>query len=406
MKASNTARAYGWVARFFHWTVAVLILAAIAVGLYADNLPEGGESQLQAIFAAYSLHKTVGMAALALVALRILWTLTQPKPRPLHPGRRLETLGAELVHWALWIGMIVMPLSGWLLHSAAPGGFARILWPFGQRLPFVPEDLALSERFAAFHEFGWWLLAGLIALHVLGALKHAIIDRDGTMSRMAGDPGRAPEPPAARPGVLPHVLAAMAALAIWVGIAFIPAGFPDMQEPAAAASVPASTPATVPEAGWAVEQGTLEIEVTQAGSAVAGQFGQWQADIAYDPESRTGRVAVSVDIASLTLGAVSDAAKGPDFLNAAAHPVATFEAEILPPPAEDQPHVAHGRLTIAGQTIETDLPFALTVQDDVAQAQGRMRVDRRDFGIGAGYADEGTVGFGVEIGFALSAKRQ
>ncbi|WP_353429771.1 YceI family protein [Paracoccus denitrificans] len=165
-------------------------------------------------------------------------------------------------------------------------------------------------------------------------------------------------------------------------------------------------PATVPEAGWAVEQGTLEIEVTQAGSAVAGQFGQWQADIVYDPESRTGRVAVSVDIASLTLGAVSDAAKGPDFLNAAAHPVATFEAEILPPPAEDQPHVAHGRLTIAGQTIETDLPFALTVQDDVAQAQGRMRVDRRDFGIGAGYADEGTVGFGVEIGFALSAKQQ
>lgn len=242
MKASNTARAYGWVARFFHWTVAVLILAAIAVGLYADNLPEGGESQLQAIFAAYSLHKTVGMAALALVALRILWTLTQPKPRPLHPGRRLETLGAELVHWALWIGMIVMPLSGWLLHSAAPGGFARILWPFGQRLPFVPEDLALSERFAAFHEFGWWLLAGLIALHVIGALKHAIIDRDGTMNRMAGDPGRAPEPPAARPGVLPHVLAAMAALAIWVGVAFIPAGSSDMQEPAAAASVPAPPP--------------------------------------------------------------------------------------------------------------------------------------------------------------------
>ncbi|WJS85514.1 cytochrome b/b6 domain-containing protein [Paracoccus sp. TOH] len=402
MKASNTARAYGWVARMFHWTVAVLILAAIAIGLYADTLPEGGESQLQAIFTAYSVHKTVGMAALALAALRILWALTQPKPRPLHPERRLESFGAEAVHWALWLGMVVMPLSGWLLHSAAPGGFARILWPFGQRLPFVPENAALSERFAAFHEFGWWLLAGLILLHVAGALKHAILDRDGTMRRMAGNPERAPEPPAAQPGLLPHVLAALVGLAIWITPAFIPAATPEAQEAPAAASAPAATAGS----DWVVEQGKLEIEVTQAGNAVTGQFGQWQADIAYNPETQTGRVTVDVDIASLTLGAVSDAAKGPDFLNAAAHPAARFEAEILPPPAEGQPHVAQGRLAIAGQTVEADLPFALTLQGDVAQAKGQMRVDRRDFGIGAGYADESTVGFGVEIGFELTAKRR
>ncbi|MEF9604779.1 YceI family protein, partial [Paracoccus sp. PXZ] len=100
------------------------------------------------------------------------------------------------------------------------------------------------------------------------------------------------------------------------------------------------------------------------------------------------------------------AAKGPDFLNAAAHPAATFEAEILPPPAAGQPHVAQGRLTVAGQTVDAGLPFELTIEGDVAQAKGRMRVDRRDFGIGAGYADESTVGFAVEIGFELSAKQQ
>ena len=48
-----------------------------------------------------------------------------------------------------WIGMVLMPLTGWLLHSAAPGGFSRILWPLGQRLPGVPENAALAERFAA-----------------------------------------------------------------------------------------------------------------------------------------------------------------------------------------------------------------------------------------------------------------
>lgn len=92
MNASNTARAYGWVARFFHWTVAALILAAIALGLYAGSLPKGGEAQLQAIFQTYSVHKTVGVTALTLAVLRILWTLTQKKPLPLHPGRRLEGL--------------------------------------------------------------------------------------------------------------------------------------------------------------------------------------------------------------------------------------------------------------------------------------------------------------------------
>jgi len=400
MRAGNTARAYGWVARLFHWTVAVLILAAMALGLYAGSLPEGGEPQIQAIFAAYSVHKTLGVAALLLAMLRILWTLTQPKPRPLHPRRRLETLAAELVHWGLWTGMVVMPLSGWLLHSAAPGGFSRILWPLGQRLPLVPEDAALSERFAAFHERGWWLLAGLVALHVAGALKHAVIDRDGAMSRMAGDPRRAPEPPAAQVGPLPHLLAAMAGLALWIGAALLPAALPD-ETPAAA-----SAPQPGPAAGWEVEQGELQIEVTQSGSAVAGRFGQWQAVIDYDPDSQAGRVTVEVDIASLALGAVAATAKGPDFLDAAAHPTARFEAGILPPAGPGQPHLARGPLTIAGRTVEASLPFELEIEGDLARAKGRMQVDRRDFGIGSGYADEGTVGFAVGIGFDLVARRR
>jgi len=402
MNASNTARAYGWVARFFHWTVAALILAAIALGLYAGSLPKGGEAQLQAIFQTYSVHKTVGVTALTLAVLRILWTLTQKKPLPLHPGRRLEGFVAETVHWGLWIGMIIMPISGWLLHSAAPGGFARILWPLGQRLPMVPEDAALAERFAAFHKLGWLLLGGLILLHILGALKHVIIDRDGTLSRMAGNPERAPEPPTATSGVLPHLLAALAGIAIWAGAALTIAAAPTKD----GENIPASAPQAAATSGWAVQQGTLNIEATQAGSTVSGRFDQWQAVIDYDPESQTGRVVVNVDIASLTLGAVSDTAKGPDFLNAAAHPNAVFEADILPATSAGPSHIARGRLTIAGHAVETDLPFELTVNGDKAQAKGSLQVDRRDFGIGTSYGDESTVGFGVNISFDLTAKRQ
>ena len=403
MNAQNTTRAYGWAARAFHWTVAVLILTALGLGLYADSLPRGGEDQLQAIFAAFSIHKTAGVAVLIIAAARILWTLCQIRPRPLYPERRLETLLAETVHWALWIGMIIMPLSGWLLHSAAPGGFSRILWPFGQRLPLVPEDAALAEGFARFHEAGWWVLAALIALHVAGALKHVLIDRDHTLARMAGNPDRLPEPPEHHmsPG-LQHLLAACAAVAIWGGVAALTGqGEAGAQpEPAAIAAQPAAA------SGWAVQQGTLGIQVKQGGNDVTGQFGQWQAAIDYAPETQTGRVEVTIDIASLTLGSVTGTATGPDFLNAGAHPTASFKAEILPPAADGQPHLARGTLTIAGKSIQTDLPFDLVLEGETAKAKGSMQVDRRDFGIGAGYADESTVGFAVAISFDLTADRQ
>lgn len=436
MKASNTTRAYGWAARVFHWTVAVLILAALGLGLYASNLPRGGEAELQAIFAAFSIHKTVGVAVLFLAALRILWTLGQIRPRPLHPQRRLETLLAETVHWALWIGMIVMPLSGWLLHSAAPGGFSRILWPLGQRLPFVPENAHLAEVFARFHETGWWVLAGLIVLHVAGALKHALIDRDDTLARMAGNPDRLPEPPTQDMSpLLQHALAAVGALLIWGATVIIPAQQTEVAAQAATAtasdsnSAPATASAGTENTGaasnatentasgnatngntvaplWQVQQGTLGISVQQSGSPVAGQFGQWQAHIDYDPDSQSGHVAVDIDVATLTLGSVSSTATGPDFLNAAAHPTAQFAADILPPAAEGQPHIARGTLTIAGKSVPAELPFALTLDGGTATAKGEMQVDRRDFGIGVGYADESTVGFAVTIGFELSAARQ
>ncbi len=399
----NTTRAYGWAARAFHWTVAVLILTALGLGLYADSLPRGGEDQLQAIFAAFSIHKTAGVAVLIIASARILWTLCQIRPRPLHPERRLETLLAETVHWALWIGMIIMPLSGWLLHSAAPGGFSRILWPLGQRLPMVPEDAALAEGFARFHEAGWWVLGGLIALHVAGALKHALIDRDHTFARMAGNPDRLPEPPAHQmsPG-LQHLLAACAAVAIWGGLVAVTVQAEAEAEPAATATASQTAAAS----GWAVQQGTLDIQVKQGGNDVAGQFAKWQAAIDYAPETQTGRIDVTIDIASLTLGSVTGTATGPDFLNAAAHPTASFKAEILPPAAEGQPHTARGTLTIAGKSTEAELPFALTLAEDTATASGTMQVDRRDFGIGAGYADESTVGFAVAISFDLTAARQ
>lgn len=413
MQASNSTRAYGWVARLFHWSIALLILGAMGLGLYANNLPRGSQEALQAIFQTFSVHKTIGVVVLILAVLRILWTLAQPHPRPLHPNRALENFLAGAVHWGLWTGMVIMPLSGWLLHSAAPGGFSRILWPLGQRLPMIPENAALAERFAAFHETGWWVLAGLVVLHVAGALKHALIDRDGTLSRMAGNPDSAPLPPPAAPQRLRHVLAALLGLALWIGVAGLSTLAPeeDADEVPAVAPSTASTAATAPASSgtapvWTVQQGELAIQVSQSGSPVQGRFATWQAAITFDPDSRSGHVEATADIASLELGSVAGTAKGAEFLNAAAHPTATFSADILPPATEGGTEVLKGTMTIAGKAMPLEFPATITTQGDTATARGQFRLDRRDYGVGAGYADEGTVGFAVEVTLDLTAKRQ
>lgn len=393
MTTRNTRRGYGSIARALHWLMAALILTEIGLGLSAVTLPAGSDAEIARLFTTFSIHKTLGIAVLLLALLRLLWTLSQPHPAPLHPKRRAETLLAETVHWALYGGLIVMPLSGFLRHASAPGDFARILWPFGQRLPGLPVDDAVSAAFSAIHQTGWLLLAALILLHVLGALKHALIDRDATLARMTGS-ADLPEPPAGPR--LPRAIAPLLALAIWSGaITLAVSRDPEvMQAP--------TGPVAVSATPWQVQQGTLRLSVNQGSSPVSGAFADWTAAITYDEASRTGHVAVSIPLQSLSLGAITRTALGPDFLRTEAQPIATFEADILP---EGPDHVARGMLKLAGAEAPVILPFALAISGDTATMTGQTTLDRRDFGIGAGYADEGTVGFRVTVDVALTARR-
>ncbi|MGD9917875.1 MAG: cytochrome b, partial [Paenirhodobacter sp.] len=195
----NTPTAYGAPARALHWLIALLIFSAIALGLYGESLPRNAET-VETLKTIYSAHKTIGVATFFAAVIRILWALTQPRPAPLHPERRLETFTADLIHFALYGALIVMPLSGWITH-AAETGFAPILWPFGQGLPFVPKSDTVAHGAEIVHKLSALVLYAALALHILGALKHALIDRDGTLARMTrGTP--------AGPGTAPHGRAA------------------------------------------------------------------------------------------------------------------------------------------------------------------------------------------------------
>ncbi|QMU57725.1 MAG: cytochrome [Boseongicola sp.] len=208
MALSNNAKSYGSLTRALHWLTALVIFTAFPLGMVANSAPITTDAEIARAITLFSLHKTVGIAALTLGILRIPWSLTQQKPAPIHPDRRLETALAETTHWTLTIALIAVPLSGWISHAASPG-LAPILWPFGQSLPFIATTATWAELSGGFHWLATKLLAIAILLHIAGALKHAIIDRDDTLARMTR--GKPRGPGTARR----HVIPALVALIIW-----------------------------------------------------------------------------------------------------------------------------------------------------------------------------------------------
>jgi cytochrome b561/polyisoprenoid-binding protein YceI len=390
MSLHNSPQHYGGIARALHWATAALILPALVLGWWAERLPYDTSAALAWKAQVFSVHKTMGIAAFAAGVLRILWALTQARPAPLS-GKAPEVWLAGLVHGLLYAALVLVPLSGWV-HHAATEGFAPILWPFGQGLPMVPKSEAVASAAGAAHWVFTKVLIATLVLHIAGALKHAVLDRDGTLARMVS--GRAVAGQGAHPRGAALGAVAVWALAVGAAVALIP---PQAERAAA--------PAVVATAGnWAVQDGTLSITVQQMGAAVQGRFATWSAEITFDPAAETGnRVVVTVDPASLSLESVSAQAIGPEFLNTPAHPQAVFTADIL---REGDAWVAAGPLVLAGATVPVRLPFTLDIAGDTARMSGSTTLDRRDFSIGATYPDEVSVGFTVTVDVALTAQRR
>ncbi|PKO33357.1 MAG: cytochrome B [Betaproteobacteria bacterium HGW-Betaproteobacteria-7] len=160
-----------------HWAQAILIAWLLWLGWTMTDLPKGAERS-----AAYGLHKSLGLLALLLVILRLAWRQRHPAP-PL-PASGWEVALAKATHVGLYLFLLVAPLAGYLASSFTP--FA--LKFFGIELPKVGwPDETLNGLFKQIHWLAVWSGAGLIALHVAGALKHALLG-DGLLSRML--PGR------------------------------------------------------------------------------------------------------------------------------------------------------------------------------------------------------------------------
>lgn len=175
MQLTNTDDRYGLIAIFLHWLMAILIIGLLMLGLYMETLPIS-HTKLKL----YGWHKEYGFLALALVIIRLGWRLINITPRLSLP--LWEKLAARSVHWAFYIFMFAMPITGWLVTSASglPASF------FGL---FVLPDLVSpnDERrmlFEAMHKWIGYALIATILLHASAAFKHHFINKDDILRRM------------------------------------------------------------------------------------------------------------------------------------------------------------------------------------------------------------------------------
>jgi cytochrome b561 len=173
----NSATDYGTLSKALHWLMAAIILALIFVGIYMAGLPKETAAEKQYAFQFYGLHKSFGVLALLLIVLRLVWTRLSPAPALPSAFAPKERVVVKALQGLLYLLMIVMPVSGYLMSNA--GGHPIHFFGLFEMPAVVGESKALGGFAHEMHEIMGWAMLVLIVLHMAGAIKHRLKDKGG-----------------------------------------------------------------------------------------------------------------------------------------------------------------------------------------------------------------------------------
>ena len=168
---------YTSTAKAIHWLMAVLLIGLLALGFYMHDLPLSPEK-----LKLYAWHKWAGVSAFLLVLVRLAWRIGHPPPAlPASMSRPMQ-LAAHAGHGLLYVLMIAIPLTGWLMSSAK--GFQTVWFGVLPIPDLLGKDKETGELLALVHKSLNLLFVAVILGHVGAALKHHFIDKDGLLDRM------------------------------------------------------------------------------------------------------------------------------------------------------------------------------------------------------------------------------
>ncbi len=379
MTLLSTEARWGFIAKLFHWTMAVGLLGLCAFGFWMSDLPRG-----PAMFKAYALHKSCGITLLALALARLAWRAVDRRPAEL-PAPGWQKLAALGTHLALYALMLAVPLAGWAYNSAAN---FPLQWFGLVNLPaLVPASPLLKEFFHEAHELGAIALLVLTAVHVAAAWKHHLLDKDNTLRRML--PGG---------GAVLLVAAGALGLATW-----------SVPRPASAA-IHGKAPAAVE---WRLDaaRSKLTFSSTQQGATFSGRFNRYTPLIVFAPGAlAASKWSVTIDVASNDSANAErdETMRTGEWFDVAHYPTASYTVRSFRAGNTAGFYVAQGELAIKGRSVQVPLPFRWTPSTDGKSATltGQVVLDRHAFELGTGdWADDAWVGRNVTVGVQLALVR-
>ena len=169
---------YSLVAMTFHWVIAIGVIWNWRIAEAAEHAATREEAGL-----IMADHKALGITILALTLGRLAWRLVHKVPPLPESYAGWEKAFARITHVIFYVLLVGLPIGGWLANSY----FGNAIDWFGMfSIPALPvgENPEVGKAIFGLHETGGKFMLILIALHVLGALKHTFLDKEGGITRM------------------------------------------------------------------------------------------------------------------------------------------------------------------------------------------------------------------------------
>ncbi len=179
MIIKNTNESFGLVSKSLHWVMAIILTGLFTVGLYMTGLEYYDPLYHRLPW----WHKSFGLLTIFLLLLRFLWRQLNPLPNPLSTHKKWEITLAGVIQKSFYFLILLIGASGYFIATAKGKGIEFFSF---FKVSAITEELTeeRADLIGNAHEFMAILLAVLVVLHALAAIKHHFIDKDETLHRM------------------------------------------------------------------------------------------------------------------------------------------------------------------------------------------------------------------------------
>ena len=378
----STTAGYHSVSRALHWVVAGMVVLQFVLARLAENA-EQTDSTLRQL-ALLANHKSVGITILVLVVVRLLWRRKAPPPALPPTMDQWQVLASRISHWTLYGLLLLLPLSGWLMSSAAA---YSVSWFNLLQLPdlVAPND-ALEETLERIHETLAVTLLIVAGIHVLAAVKHAVIDKDGVLSGMSS--------------TLSITLGTLVLGAgIWT-LGTAGSGSSGAAQPVLTAGGNVSGEVPIEAAGnsrlpeWQIDYADSYIRFTgdQAGASFDGEWQDWSASMRFDAEQLDDSV-FDVTIRTMAVETGDDdrdsTIVGAEWFDTANYPEAHYRTSSFTA-LGNVGFTAEGQLIVKDSAADVALEFTVQREGERRILMGFARVERLALGLGTGEWEDTT----------------